>query len=155
MLKKEFEIALRRKLKNLGKNSPVFFRTFYDFKNNLINVKTGDATYKFTLDRSVAPGDNVRNVYLTLFEKEYPRMEALDGTVYVLDKVNLAHNLILLKRLNDPASEDLHACKMKIPVVVFLRDYCSREFDINPIDRWNIFVSNIGSIYRGDNIYGI
>ena len=155
--KKEFEVSLKHKLKNLSKNSPVFFKAFFYFKNNKIVVKPqySSATYTFDINRSLEPSEIVREIYLTLYDKEYPRLESLDGTVYVINKVNLSHNLILLKKLNDPDCEELYACRLKIPVVVFLRDYCSQELDMTPIDRWNIYVSNISSIYRGENIYGI
>ena len=157
MGKKEFEISLKHKLKNLSKNSPVFFKTFFNFNSGKIAVKLnhGSSTYSFKIDYSVEPSEIVRSIYLTLFDKEYPRLESLDGTVYVINKVNLAHNLILIKKLNDPDSDELYACKLKIPVVVFLRDYCSKEMGMTPIDRWNVYVSNISSIYRGENIYGI
>ena len=155
MVKKEFEISLRHKLKRLAKNSPIYFKVFFDFKNDKLIIKVGLTTYRLNIDRSIDVKDNVRQVYLTLFEKEYPRLESLDGNVFVINKVNLVHNLVLLKRLSDPDSEDLYICKLRIPVVVFLRDYCSKELDMTPIDRWNIYVSNISHIYRGDNIYGI
>lgn len=155
MQKKEFDITLKRKLKGLGKNSPIFFKSYFDFNNDKITIQVGSVTYHFDIDRTAEPSDNVRTVYLALFEKEYPRLESLDNNVYVIDKVNIVHNLILLKKLGDPNSENIYACKLKIPVVVFLRDYCSKFIDMTPIDRWNIYVSNISSIYRGENIYGI
>ena len=157
MDKKEFEVSLKHKLKNLSKNSPVLFKTFFYFKNDRIVIKPqySSATYTFIVNRELEPSEIVREIYLTLYDKEYPRLESLDGTVYVINKVNLSHNLILLKKLNDPDCEELYACRLKIPVVVFLRDYCSKELGMTPIDRWNIYVSNISSIYRGENIYGI
>lgn len=155
MLDKEFDVILKRKLKGLSKNSPIFFKSFFDFKNDKIIVKVGSVTYHFDIDRTITPNENVRAVYLALFEKEYPRLESLDNNVYVIDKVNIVHNLILLKKLGDPDSENFYVCRLKIPVVVFLRDYCSKLIDMTPVDRWNIYVSNISSIYRGDNIYGI
>lgn len=157
MDKKEFEVELKRKIKNFSKNSPIFFKAFFDFKNDRITIKTGygSSIYNVSIDRALKPSAVVRKIYLTLFDKEYPRLESLDGTVYVINKVNLAHNLVLIKRLSDPDSEEIYACRLKIPVVIFLRDYCSKEIDMTSIDRWNIYVSNIGSIYRGENIYGI
>lgn len=158
MDKKEFEVELKHKVKNFSKNSPVFFRTFFDFRNDRITVKVGrdgSSIYNIQIDRTVEPSAVVRKIYLILFDKEYPRLESLDGTVYVINKVNLAHNLILIKRLSDPDSEEIYACRLKIPVVIFLRDYCSKELDMTPTDRWNIYISNIGSVYRGENIYGI
>ena len=156
MDKKEFEVSLKHKLKNLSKNSPVFFKAFFDFKNNKIIVKLGHglSRYIFNIDRTRNPSDIIRDIYLNLFEKEYPRLESLDGVVYVIDKVNISHNLILMKKLNDPDSDEPYACKLKIPVIVFLRDYCSKEIEITPIERWNIYVSNISSVYHGENIYG-
>lgn len=152
---KDFNFYLRKKLKKLSKNSPIFFKTYFNFKQNYIIVKlNSDSTiYKFNIDRDKEPNDIIRLIYLTLFEKEYPRLESLDGNTFVIDKVNLTRNLILLKRLNSPDSEEVFACKLKIPVVMFIRDYCSKELDISPIDRWNIYVSLIDSIYRGEDIY--
>ena len=152
---KEFGVQIRKKLKSLSKNSPVYFRFSFDPEKDRIYVKTAinNSRYQFDVDRSQPVELAVRKVYLTLFEKEYPRLEALDSTVYVVDKVNLVHNLILLKRLNDPDSEEVYACKLKIPVVLFLRDYCSLQVGMSPIDRWNVYVSLIDSIYRGEDIY--
>lgn len=151
----EYNFVLKKKLKNLSKNSPIFFKVYFNFKSDIITVKlnSNSVTYTFRIDRNKEPRDIIRQIYLTLFEKEYPRLESLDGNTFVIDKINLVHNLILLKKLNDPDSEEIFACKMKIPVVIFLRDYCSKELEISPIDRWNIYVSLIDSIYRGEDIY--
>lgn len=153
---KEFNFLLRKKLKNLSKNSPVFFKYYVDFKKNKINIfikSTATTNYSFDIDYSKKIDLVIREIYLTLFEREYPRLESHDGNVYVIDKVNIFHNIILMKKLNDPDSDETYGCKLKIPVIMFIRDYCSKEFDLNPKDRWNIYISQIDSIYRGDNIY--
>lgn len=153
---KEFNFLLRKKLKGLAKNSPIFFNFYLNFKKNCINIviKSKPITnYSFEIDYSKKIDLIIREIYLTLFEKEYPRLESHDGNVYVIDKINIFHNIILMKKLNDPDSEEVYGCKMKIPVVMFIRDYCSKEFDLNPKDRWNIYISQIDSIYRGDDIY--
>ena len=154
-LGREFNATLRKKLKSLSKHSPIYFSFSFNKEVSKIFVKVSQTNSKYHFDVDMAqPVENaVRKVYLTLFDKEYPRLESLDGNVYVIDKVNLIRNLVLLKKLSNPDSEEVYACKLKIPVVLFLRDYCSTQIDMTPMDRWNIYVSLIDSIYRGDDIY--
>lgn len=152
---KLFSVLLCKKLKNLSKHSPIYFTFSFNKELSKIYVKvnTSNSKYQFDIDMKDSVEDAVRQVYLTLFDKEYPRLESLDGNVYVIDKINLVRNLVLLKKLSDPDSKEVYACKLKIPVVLFLRDYCSSQINMTPIDRWNIYVSLIDSIYRGENIY--
>ena len=151
---KEFNFLLRKKLKNLSKNSPIFFTVNFNFKTDTITVKVPktQSTYNHCFYRSDPIDQIVRDVYLTLFEKEYPKMESTDGTLYVIDKVNLVHNLILIKRYEAPDSNEVYACKMKIPVMVFLRDYCSNDA-FTVCERWKLYTSLISLVYRGEDIY--
>lgn len=148
-------LGLLKKLKGLQKRSPVFFQYTINRKKNEIVIIMDEThkIYSFGINDLKPENDIIREVYLKLRTEEYPRMRALNGEVYVVDKVDVVKNILVLKPLSNPDSESLYACRLKMPVIKFLSTCCNANTSEDI--RWRLYCEAIDLIWSGDDIYEV
>ena len=131
------------------RRSPVYFD--FNVDDSTISIKGRFGECRFDYNNSENVTNIIHRINDYLFNEVYPKMDN-NGTIYVINKINIDKNQILLKRIDKFEEKHKYAVRIKMPIVSFLDMYC-RDSNCNPKYLWNKFVENIYQIDFGDDIY--